>query len=189
MPLKLIRQNHWEIIGRGPTLLSSPPTVDQSGELYTGRIVEEAALLSKAHAIIRKNGKYNPDSGIPPDVSSEFEASTKNFIMELGIECVLVILGKNDPGIEIRTLQASSGPVPTHLINEGLGSDFEVNATSGEPCKADAPDVQTFSLALGPEERGFRKELVISRIADLVGLINGRLGWSETDERAGNTLD
>ncbi len=153
MPLKLIRQNHWEIIGRGPTLLSSPPTIDQSGELYTGRIVEEAALLSKAHAIIRKDGKYNPDSGIPPDVSSEFEASTKNFIMELGIKCVLVILGKNEPG------------------------------------KADAPDVQTFALALGPDERGFRKELVISRIADMVGLINGRLGWSETDERAGNILD
>src|SRR6266487_4377407 len=188
MPLKLIRQTHWEIIGRGPSLLSSPPAADQSGELYTGRIVEEVALLSKAHAIIRKDGKYNPDSGIPPDVSSEFEASTKNFIMELGIKCVLVILGKNEPGIEIRTFQ-DTGPVPTDLINEGLRSDFEVNTTSGEPGKADAPDVQTFALALGPDERGFRKELVISRIADMVGLINGRLGWSETDERAGNTLD
>ncbi len=188
MPLKLIRQTHWEIIGRGPTLLSSPPAADQSGELYTGRIVEEVALLSKAHAIIRKDGKYNPDSGIPPDVSSEFEASTKNFIMELGIKCVLVILGKNEPGIEIRTFQ-ETGPVPTALINDGLGADFEVNATSDEPCKADAPDVQTFSLGLGPDERGLRKELVISRVADLVGLINGKLGWSETDERAGNILD
>jgi hypothetical protein len=174
MPLKLIRQNHWEIIGRGPTLLSSPPATDQPGEFYTGRIVEEAALLSKAHAIISKEAKFSPNPANPPDGSAEFEASKKNLIKDLGIRCVLVILGKNEPGIEIRTLQASSGTVRIDLISEGFGSDFEVITNPDEPGKTDEPDVQTFTLALGPDERDFRKELLTSRIADIVGLINSK---------------
>jgi len=54
MPIKIIRQTHQEIIGRGTVLLSSPPAADQTGDLYTGQIVEDAALLSRAHAMIGK---------------------------------------------------------------------------------------------------------------------------------------
>ena len=191
MPLKLIRQNYWQVVGKGSVLLSNSPSLDQLGELYTGRIVEEAALLSKAPAIIAKEIPNPPDSITSQAIKSEFEANTHRLVEELGIMGMLVVRGKNDPGIEIRAAQAESETgITIDIVKDTLGTDLELKLGSEKSNSQDGSgNIQTIWIGLGPEERGLRKELVVSRIADLIGVINGKLGWSESDKRTSDILD
>ena len=189
MPIKIIRQTHQEIIGRGTVLLSSPPSADQTGDLYTGHIVEDAALLSRAHAMIGKESKRDLDPSALQTAQAEFEAGTQSFLEEHGVQCVITISGKNESGIEIRANETASRGETLELVRARLALDFDLTTdrwkggTSGRNL---GYDVQTVLLTLGPDERGFRKEALIASIADAVGLINAKLGSSE---RTGGTPD
>jgi hypothetical protein len=44
-------------------------------------------------------------------------------------------------------------------------------------------------LELGPDERGFTKDQFVNSITDIVGLINTRLGFSESNESSSGVLD
>ena len=189
MPIKIIRQNHQEIIGRGTVLLSSPPAADQTVDLYTGHVVEDAALLSRAHAMIGKESKRDLDPSALQAAQAEFEAGTQSFLEEHGVQCVITISGKNESGIEIRANETSSRGETLELVRARLALDFDLTINTGNDetsGKHPGYDVQTVLLALGPDERGFRKETVVASIADAVGLINARLGSSE---RTGDTPD
>ncbi len=189
MPIKIIRQTHQEIIGRGTVLLSSPPAADQTGDLYTGQIVEDAALLSRAHAMIGKESKRDLDPSDLQAGKAEFEAGTQSFLEEHGVQCVITISGKNDSGIEIQANETASRGETLELVRARLALDFDltINTGNGEASGRNPRyEVQTVLLALGPDERGFRREAVVASIADAVGLINAKLGSSE---RTGGTQD
>ena len=189
MPIKIIRQTHQEIIGRGTVLLSSPPAPDQTGDLYTGHIVEDAALLSRAHAMIGKESKRDLDPSALQAAQAQFEAGTQSFLEEHGVHCVITISGKNESGIEIRANETASRGETLELVRARLALDFDLTINTGNDetsGKHPGYDVQTVLLALGPDERGFRKETVVASIADAVGLINAKLGRSE---RTGGTSD
>jgi len=189
MPIKIIRQTHQEIIGRGIVLLSCPPAADQTGDLYTGHIVEDAALLSRAHAMIGKESKKDMDPSALQATQAEFEASTQSFLEEHGVQCMITISGKNECGIEIRAKEMASRGETLELIRARLALDFDLTINTGKSETSGGNlgyDVQTVLLALGPDERGFRKEAVVASIADAVGLINAKLGRSE---RTGDTPD
>jgi hypothetical protein len=191
MPIKIIRQNYWEIIGRGAVLLSNPPAADQTGELYTGRIVEDAALLSRAHAIIGKEAKATSDPSAPQLAATEFVAGTRRFLEDHGVQCVLVISGRNESGIEIQTSKITPDQDKLEIIRARLALDFDlsVSAIGGENSESNlAVEAKAIRLALGPDERGFRKEAVVAGIADVVGLINAKLGF-QADERISDILD
>jgi hypothetical protein len=192
LPLKIIRGDHWEIVGRGSVLLSSPPALDQAGENYTGRIVEEAALLSKAHAVIEREWRRTADSSTLEPTLEEFQSSTQRFLDDFEIRCVLEILGNNEPGIEIRTVQVGSDYEElVQILKERLARNFDLKI---DPADSEAKEnshgkTPIIRLLLGPDERGFKKELVVSGIADAVILLNAKLGYLETDERASGVLD
>jgi hypothetical protein len=190
LPLKLVSETHSEIIGRGSILVSSPPLTSQTADLYTGRIVEEAALLSKAHAIIGKEPKFGSDPSTLHLAASGFESDYRKLIDEHEIKCVVEVIGKREPGVEIRMPRTSlASNVTIDQIRQGFGPEFDLRENPTTLEQESPTEVPTIALFLGPEERGFWKEIVASKIADLVGLMNGKLGRSQTDERTGNALD
>ncbi len=166
-------------------LLANSLGMNQSGELYTGEIVEEVALLSKAHAIVGSEPKES-DSSIGESLSSEFAANTRTFFEEFNIKYTFVIVGKNEPGVEIQCLM----PAPEcdeilAIFKDRLASDFELRITVGNEDEQETRFVKTvpaLTIALGPEERGFRKDQVVSRLADIVSLVNAKLGDSSSDQ-------
>jgi len=189
LPVKIIRQNHWEIIGRGSVLLSNPPAADQTGELYTGRIVEDSALLSRAHAVIGRESKRDLDPSDLQVAQAEFETGVQRLLEEHVVKCVVIISGRNETGIDIRGSETASRGETVELVRARLALDFDLtpNAANNESSSRNLGDeVQMIQLALGPDERGFRREAVVASIADAVGLINAKLGYSE---RTGDTSD
>jgi hypothetical protein len=184
--VKIIHPNHFEIVGRGLVLLSSPPTAIPSKEPYTGQLVEDAALLSKAHAIIEKESK-GADTERFQLARSEFDASIQRVLEDYGIKCILMISGKNEPGVDIRTThnRSVSNEMRDLVRSEfAVDSDVKVTTDEGREEIGDSMDskVQGIWLDFGPEERGFRREAMIACIADAVSLINGKLGYSEGAE-------
>ena len=102
---------------------------------------------------------------------------------------MITISGKNESGIEIRAKEMASRGETLELIRARLAIDFDLTINTGKSETSGGNlgyDVQTVLLALGPDERGFRKEAVVASIADAVGLINAKLGRSE---RTGDTPD
>ena len=192
MPLKIIRENQTQLVGRGPVLLAVLPTSTKSRDLYVGKIAEEAALLSKSHAIISEEPKGNQIVDEFPRIASEFEADFEKFLEDNPVDFVLQIAGTNEPGLEVRTVYC--GPQTEETlgnIKERFRQDFSVKVS---PADVKVPStnsgkVQTISIALGPEARGFQKAKAIAIISDLVDQINGKLGKSERDKRASDVLD
>jgi hypothetical protein len=191
MPVKLVHQHYLEVVGKGPVLLTSLLDPKQSEELYAGRIVEEAALLSKAHAIIPKEVKNIWDSNTLQQVTSEVEAGSRQLVEELGIKCVIALGGTNEPGVWIRGPRITSKEaIGTDLVKEALSTNFELQIdVDGSTDGTGSDNAKTIHISLGPDARGFRKDLVVARIANLVAVINARLGWSETNQGSSDVLD
>ena len=103
MPIKIIHPDHLEIVGLGRVLLTAPHTASPDANLYTGSIVEEAALTSRSYAVIGKISKEFLDLNKIQSVKSEFRKGVETFITEDGIRYVLDIHGKKDPGVDIGT--------------------------------------------------------------------------------------
>lgn len=160
MPIKIIRDSFHEIVGRGTVLLSVPPTPGQSIELYIGQIAEEAALLSKAHAIIAKEPKRNLDPSETANALSEFDNGALQFLQDLCVKCVLTISGKTDPGVVLQNIRG--GPKTDEIllmVKARFGTDFDLKATPGQrdSSTANSSEVLTIWIGIGPEAKGFRR--------------------------------
>jgi hypothetical protein len=160
-------------------------------ELYTGEIVEEAALLSKAHGLIENQGQYNSDS-LSSDIMSEFDATKSTIVDDFGIRMEFAIIGRKDIGIEAETVEFEENDVKIiDLLKEIFQTDFHLKISSGQSLNQEngPKKLSTVRLLLGPEERGLWKDTVVAKIAVLVGLLNAAFRSSESDERARGVLD
>ena len=205
MPVKIIHPDHTEVVGEGLVLLSSPHITTSKRDLYTGQIVEEAALLSKSWAIIAKERKQLQSGDETRSADANFEKSVQDFVGEYGIKCVIAISGVAEPGITVKSQgDGSESEEILDIIRSGLEPHFSVkpevdqsgNKVLGlqgndrEPDNSSAQSVQIIQIELGPEERSFRKDQIVNIVADIVGLINAKLGFSvRGDEGSSGALD
>ena len=205
MPVKIIHPNHTEVVGEGLVLLFSPHITTSKVDLFTGQIVEEAALLSKSWAIISKERKQPQTGDETQSADATLEKSAQDFVEEYGIKCVIVISGAAEPGITVKSQgDGSESNEILDIIRSGLEPHFNVNpevdqsgnrvlGLQGNDRGSDnssAQSVQIIQIELGPEERGFRKDQIVNSFADIVSLINAKLGFSVSgDEGSSGALD
>jgi hypothetical protein len=203
MPLKIIHPDHTEIMGRGLVLLSNSPTLRANRDLYTGQIVEEIALLSKSWAIIAKDTKKPDAVDESPSATSDLDKTVRDFVEEYEIKCVITMGGTEEPGITVkRQVDGSESEEILDIIKSGLephftvktgvdksGSGSSVQSGGTRPDNSSTHAVHNLQLELGPEERTIQKDQIVNSFADIVGLINARLGFSESDERGSGVLD
>jgi hypothetical protein len=205
MPLKIIHPDHTEVMGTGAVLLSNPHVTTSKRELYTGQIVEEAALLSKSWAIIAKEKKQHQNPDGAESVERSLDKTVHDFVKEYGIKCVITLSGTPEPGITIKNQrEGSESEEILDIIKSGLEPHFSVNphvdnsgnrgtGLQGNDMLADDSSVQSvqiIQIELGPEERSFRKDAIVNSVADIVGLINAKFGFSVSgQEGSGGALD
>ena len=181
-------------MGVGVVLLSSPHTTAGRRDLYTGQIVEEAALLSKSWAIIAKEGKPMQSAETTQSAKPDLEEGVQDFVEEYGIKCVISIGGAGEPGITLKSqTDGSESDEILDIIRSGLEPHFSINTEADESenrllrlrnrdsGRDDSPNhsVHIIQLELGPEERSFRRDQIVNSLADIVGLINAKLGFSQ----------
>ena len=194
MPLKIIHPDHAEVMGVGVVLLSSPHTTAAKRDLYTGLIVEEAALLSKSWAIIAKQSKPLQSGDETQSAMLDLDKGVQDFVEEYGIRCIISIGGTVEPGITFMSqVDGSESAEIFDIIRSGLEPHFSINSVDDQSedklsrlrnedmgrDELGGHSIYRIQLALGPEERGFRKDQVVNSLADIVGLINAKLGFSE----------
>ena len=196
MPVKIIHPDHVEIVGIGRVLLIAPHVASPDADLYTGSIVEEAALTSRSYAVIGKVSKEFLDLSKIQSAKSEFRKGMETFIAEDGIRYVLDIRGKMEPGVEIRTpVGQTSSPSTTELVRTRLVKDFTVRVNddykeletgdvvpsyNSKDAKGDFV-VETIEIEFGQDERQLQREKVISDLSEIADILNARLGASRTD--------
>jgi len=157
--------------------------------LYTGMIVEEAALLSKSHALIQKERKAG-ENPLDEAAVTEFNAGRTSFVNDFGVKLELAILGMVEPGIEIQASHIENSVEIVEVVKKTFQPGFDLRTNTERTLSENAQQgLQTVWLSLGPDEREFKKEQLVSKIADLVGSLNAMLGLSESDERVGGVLD
>ena len=194
MPLKIIHPDHTEVIGAGVVLLSSPHTTAARRDLYTGLIVEEAALLSKSWAIIAKDSKPTQSGDETHSAKPDLDKGVQDFVKEYGIRCVISIGGTGEPGITLKSqTDGSESEEILDIIKSGLEPHFSINTAAdlsenrlsrsrtNDARRDDSSihSVHVIQLEFGSEERSFRKDQIVNSFADIVGLINMKLGFSE----------
>jgi hypothetical protein len=194
MPLKIIHPDHTEVMGVGVVLLSSPRVTNGRRGLETGQIVEEAALLSKSWAIIANESKQLRSEDETQSAKLHLDKHVQDFIEEYGIKCVISIGGIAEPGINLKSQRDGSELEELlDIVKSGLEPHFRIN-TSADKSENELPgsrnsggarddsstdSVHLIQLELGPEERSFHKDQIVNSVADIVGLINAKLGFSE----------
>ena len=201
MPLKIIHRDHTEVIGVGVVLLYSPHIKAARRDLDTGQIVEEAALLSKSWAMIAKEGKRLQSGDDTRSAKLDLDKGIQDFVEEFGMKCVISIAGTGEPGITLKSqTDGSESEEILDIIKSGLEPHFSINTGADQSedtlprprnngAGRDDPSthrVHIIQLELGPEERSFRKDQVVNILADIVGLINAKLGFSEDSSSALN---
>jgi hypothetical protein len=190
MPLKIIHPRHTEVMGTGLVLISSPPVRDPKRDLYTGQIAEEAALLSRSWAILARGIKLDQEEDKARQVGSDFDTSLQGFVGEYGIKCIIMIVGASEPGVMIRAHPDDSmSEEILEIIRSGLEPQFRTKVANPGAEDASSQVLPIVRLELGPDERGFMKDQVVNSVADIVGLINTRLGFSEGNESSSGVLD
>jgi len=205
MPLKIVHPHYTEVMGMGLVLLFSPHATTSKRDLYTGQIVEEAALLSKSWAIIAKERKQLQNVGEPQSAEPDLDKSVEDFVKEYGVKCVIAISGAAEPGITIKSQgNGSESEDFLDIIRSGIEPHFSIkpevdqsgsrvlglqgNGRSAD--KLSAQTIQVIRIELGPEERSFRKDQIVNSVADIVGLINAKLGFSDSGQQgSGGILD
>lgn len=187
-------------MGVGVVLLSSPHTTGAGKDLYTGPIVEEAALLSKSWAIIAKPTKPLEGGDETQSATLDLDKGVLDFVEEYGIRCVISVGGTTEPGITLKSqADGSESEEILDIIKSGLEPHFSINTTPDESENnmlrlrsrdtgndSSSHSVYRVQLELGPEERSFRKDQIVNSLADIVGLINAKLGFSEDSSGALN---
>jgi len=201
MPVKIIHSHHTEVVGEGLVLLFSPHITTSKRDLFTGHIVEEAALLSKSWAIVAKERKQLQSGDETESADATLEKSVQDFVEEYGIKCVIAIRGAAEPGITVKSQgDGSESEEILDIIRSGLEPHFSVKpevdqsgnkvlrlqGNDREPDNSSAQSVQIIQIELGPEERSFRKDQIVNIVADIVGLINAKLGFSVSGDEGGS---
>jgi hypothetical protein len=194
MPLKIIHPDHTEIMGVGVVLLSTPHITAASRDLYAGQIVEEAALLSKSWAIIAKESRHLQSGDETNSAKLGLDEGVQDFVVEYGIKCVISISGTGEPGITLKSqTDKSQSEEILDIIKSGLEPHFSLKTEADksenklsrlpnndtERDDSSTRSVYVIQLELGPEERSFHKDQIVNSVADIVGLINAKLGFSE----------
>ncbi len=193
MPIKILHRNRTELVGTGYVLLT---TLNTTGpvELYPGPVAEGAALSSRSYAIIGKNNAH--DNEHHAQVLEELRDRINSIIDENRIRCVLEIRSKQDPGIEIQT-----GPGKTcteeisNLIHSFLSKNFPVslnhellesqsNSLKGLERKNQEGTFafQCVRINIGSEELAMRRDKLVDQLAELVGMLNVKLGFDPASE-------
>jgi len=192
LPIKILHQNHTELVGTGYVLLTTPNTAGPV-ELYLGPVAEDAALSSRAYAIIGRNNAHDSEPQAP--VLQEMRDRINSIIDENRIKCILEIRSKQDPGIEIQTGPGKScSEEISNLIHSFLSKNFPVSLdheslesqskslTGLERKNQDGTfAVQSVRINIGGEELSMRDKLV-DQLAELVGVMNVRLGFDPASE-------
>jgi hypothetical protein len=196
VPVKIIHPDHVEIVGLGHVLLTAPHATGPDADLHTGQIVEEAALTSRSFAVIGKVSKEFLDLNRIQLAQSELRKSIEGFIAEDGIQYILDIHGKNEPGVEIGMASGQTYSESTiELVRSRLVQDFTVTAknehnkdeargTATSYNRNDAKGkfaVETIQIHFGHEERQFQREKVIRDISEIADILNARLVASRGD--------
>lgn len=205
MPLKIIHPHHTEVVGKGLVLLFSPHITTSKSDLYTGQVVEEAALLSKSWAIITKERKQLQTGDEARSTEPNLDTSIQDFVEEYGIKCVIAISEAAEQGVTVKSQRHGSETEEIlDIIRSGLEPHFSINPEvdqSGNRLlglrgndrgadKSSAQPVHIIQIELGVEERSFRKDQIVNSVADIVGLINAKLGFSVSgDEGSSGALD
>ena|SRR6267378_803251 len=202
MPLKIVHPQHTEVMGTGLVLISSPPVIGQKGDLNAGQIVEEVALLSRSWAFIAREIKQDQEGDKVLQAGSDFDKSVQTFVREYGIKCIIMIVGTSGPGIMIKGYPDDSRSEEIlEIVRSGLEPHFSTNSTmeragngSARVTNQGVEDASGHTLPivrleLGPDERGFMKDQFVNTIADIIALINTRLGFSESNESSSGVLD
>ena len=193
MPIKILHRNHTELVGTGYVLLAAPNTTGPV-EFYSGPIAEEVALTSKAYAVIGKNNAH--DNELQASVLQELRERLNSLIAENRVKCVLELLSKQDPGIEIQT-----GPGKTcseeisNLIHSFLSKNFPVSLNLeslesqsksltglGRKNQDGTFAVHSVRINIGSEELAMRRDKLVDQLAELVGILNVRLGFDPARE-------
>ncbi len=162
-----------------------------------GQIVEDAALASRAYAVIGKVGNQYSDPNRVEIVRTEFRSSIDSIIEENAIKCILDIHGKEEAGVDMGTgLGRTCTDETGNLVKSFLSRDFTV--TVNHKYQGTKPEsvatsyqrvgstgaflVEAIQLEFGPEERQLKRDKVVDDLAELVGLLNVKLGFvpSET---------
>jgi len=204
MPLKIVRKDHVDIPGSGYVLLTTAHVAHPERDLYTGQIVEEAALLSKCFAVIGKASREFVNPNRVQFAQSELRESIQTFLKEEGVRCILDIRGRKDPGVVLRTVRSDSASRLTiDLVKTRLARDFKISVVEDDKVldpesiittysKKDQQGnftVEAFQIEFGLEEKSLKRNKVIEVIAEIVGLINQELGFSESDQGGSDALD
>src|SRR5438094_2934817 len=196
MPVKIIHPDHVEIVGLGHVLLTAPHTTSPDADLHTGQIVEEAALTSRAFAVIGKVDREFLDRNRIQSAQLEFRKGIEGLVSEEGIRDILDMRGKKEPGVEIGTVEGQTSSDSTNeLVRSRLVKDFTVKVNN--EYKGDEPlslvtgydrkdakgnfTVETIQIQFGHEERQFLREKVIRDISEIADILNARLEPSRTD--------
>ena len=192
MPLKIVHPDHFEIVGNGHVLLSSPPTTKLTADLSVGSLTEEIALLSKGHAIIGKETK-SIDQPLVESAASDYYASAATLSTEQDVRFVLELYGRREPGIEIKVDPSLVPEERIELVRIAFAVSFEVKVTLEASIAlhrySTKSEPQIVVLEFGPVERTVQRDSVIASVADVVGLINGKIGALESDKGPGDALD
>src|SRR5260370_41513011 len=179
MPLKIIHPRYTEVMGAGLVLISSPPIMDQKRDLYTGQIVEEAALLSRSWAIIAREIKLDQDEDKARQVGSDFDKSVQTFVGAYGIKCIIMIVGTSEPGIMIRAHPTdSTSEEILEIIRSGLEPHFSTKVTNPGAGDASSQALLIVRVPLRPDARAFVKDQFDNRYAAIAGLIHTRLAFA-----------
>ena len=193
MPVKIVHSNHVEIMGFGCVLITSPSA---TADLDVGQIAEEAALTARAFAVIGKPTRDSAEPGSGQSADHGLRAAIEEFLVEDGVKYILEIWGKIEPGIEVGMMRGKTCSDSTlELVKSRLEKEFTVtlNDKQGEGPPNSLTDiysrkdekgkflVETVRVSFGGEERQFSKEKVISVIAEIADLLNGRVGSSLAD--------
>ncbi len=194
MPFKIIRLDHHELLGEGYVLLTAPHAASPEADLHTGQIVEDAALASRSYAVVGKVSRDYVDMNRVQVAQTEFRKSIDTMIEDNGIRCILDIHGKKDLGVDIGTaLGETASSQTTDLVRVRLAQDFAVKINEQYAGLKPGSIITSYSkktsqgeftlealqVEFGHEERHNDRDKVVNDIAELVTLINRRLGFSE----------
>jgi len=196
VPVKIVHPDHVEIVGLGHVLITAPHATSAEADLYTGQIVEEAALTSRSFAVIGKVNKEFSDPNRIQSAQSELRGSIKGYIAEDGIQYILDVRGKKEPGVDIGTAAGQTCSYSAiELVKSRLAQDFTVTAknnhnqseSAGAIASYDRKDasgkfaVETIQIQFGQEERQFQREKIIRDISEIADILNARLVASGAD--------
>lgn len=178
-------------------LLTAPHAAGPEAELYTGQIVEDAALASRSCAVIGKISREYADLNRIQAARTEFRKSIDTLLSDNGIRVVLDVHGKKDPGVDIGTaLGETASEVTTNLVREWLSRDFNVKVNEkyrglepgsivtsyGKRGSDGGFPVEALQVEFGHEERTYKREKVVDGIAELVVLANRKFGFTKVEE-------